>query len=192
MYYSLVLIGCYNYGMTFAILTCIELIKTLNRRRYGMKRFLMIGLAVLLGLSLVTTVFAQTATEKATKATTEKAAPAPEKVTQEKAAPEKAPAPKKQAAKAKAKAPGFQGKVTAVDATKIAVKGKKGQVTFDASNPKLKGYKAIGDVKVGDTVTAKYTKDGVMITKLKGAAKTKAVGEKKAKKAKKAAPAPAK
>ena len=60
----------------------------------------------------------------------------------------------------------------------IAVKGKKATVTFDARNPKLKGYKAIGDVMVGDTVTAKYTKDSVMITKVAGAKPEKPAKEK--------------
>ena len=101
-----------------------------------------------------------------------------------KEAPEKAPekvAPKEPAAKPKPKVSGFVGKVTMIDASLIQVKGKKGSVTFDASNPEVRGYRAIGDVMAGDTVAAKYTKDGIMITKLKGAAL-----EKKAEKAKKA------
>lgn len=81
---------------------------------------------------------------------------------------------------------GFVGRVAMINATMIAVKGKKEAVTFDARNPKLKGYKAIKDVLVGDTVAAKYTEDGIMITKLKGRVETKATAEKKAEKAKRA------
>jgi len=82
------------------------------------------------------------------------------------------------AAPEKAQAPGFVGKVEMVDATMITVKGKKATVTFDARNPRLKGYKAIGDVMVGDTITAKYTKDGVMITKVARAKPEKPAKEK--------------
>lgn len=81
---------------------------------------------------------------------------------------------------------GFVGRVAMINATMIAVKGNKEAVTFDARNPKLKGYKAIKDVLVGDTVAAKYTEDGIMITKLKGRVETKATAEKKAEKAKRA------
>jgi hypothetical protein len=111
-----------------------------------MKKLLMVVLILLINIAFVSTGF-----------------------TQPKAAPEKAPAPKKQAAKPKAEAPGFVGKVAMIDATMITVRGKKATVTFDARNPQLKGYKAIGDVVVGDTVSAKYTKDGVMITQIVGA-----------------------
>ena len=111
-----------------------------------------------------------------------------------KEAPEKAPAkedsekvaPEKPAAKQKPKVSGFVGKVTMISAGLIQVKGKKGPVTFDASNPDLRGYNDIGDVRVGDTVAAKYTKDGIIITKFKGQTKAKAVGERKTEKAKKA------
>ena len=54
-----------------------------------MKRFLMIALAVLMGVTLVTTVFAQTTTEKATKAATDAVKAAGEKAAQPVA--EKAP-----------------------------------------------------------------------------------------------------
>jgi hypothetical protein len=120
-----------------------------------MKKFLIAALALLMSIAFVPTGFAQP-----------------------KAAPEKTPAPKKQASKPRAGAPGFVGKVAMIDATMIAVRGKKATVTFDARNPKLKGYKAIGDVMVGDTVTAKYTKDGVMITKIAGAKPEKPAKEK--------------
>jgi hypothetical protein len=120
-----------------------------------MKKFLIAALALLMSIAFVPTGFAQP-----------------------KAAPEKTPAPKKQASKPKEGAPGFVGKVTMINATMITVKGKKATVTFDARNPKLKGYKAIGDVMVGDTVTAKYTKDSVMITKAAGAKPEKPAKEK--------------
>ena len=115
----------------------------------GYQKLLTAALILLITIAFVSTGFAQP------KATSEKAP-----------SPEKAPAPKKQAAKPNADAPGFVGKVVMVDATMITVKGKKATVTFDTRNPKLKGYKAIGDVMVGDTVVAKYTKNGVMITQI--------------------------
>jgi hypothetical protein len=120
-----------------------------------MKKLLIVALALLISIVFVSTGFALP-----------------------KAAPEKAQSPKKQAAKPKAEAPGFVGKVAMIDATMITVKGKKATVTFDARNPKLKGYKAIGDVVVGDTITAKYTKDGVMITRVAGAKPEKPAKEK--------------
>jgi hypothetical protein len=120
-----------------------------------MKKLLMVALVLLISIAFVSTGFAQP-----------------------KAAPEKTPSPKKQASKPRAEDSGFMGKVAMIDATMIAVKGKKATVTFDARNPKLKGYKAIGDVMVGDTVTAKYTKDGVMITKVAGAKPEKPAKEK--------------
>ena len=131
-----------------------------------MKKLLMAALVLLISIAFLPTGCARSkeAPEKAP------AKEAPEKV-----------APKEPAAKPKPKVSGFVGKVTMIDASLIQVKGKKGSVTFDASNPEFRGYRAIGDVMAGDTVAAKYTKDGIIITKLKGAA-----GEKKAEKAKKA------
>jgi hypothetical protein len=119
-----------------------------------------------------------------TKATEEKKAKKAQKA-RPRVASEKG-APEKPAAKPKPRVSGFVGTATMVDANLIQVKGKKEAITFDASNPELKGYTAIGDVMVGDTVAAEYTKDGIMITKLKGAVTTKATEEKKAKKAQKA------
>lgn len=107
----------------------------------------------------------------------------------------KAPAPKKQAAKPEARTSGYTGKVTEVDAKTMVVKGEKGPVAFSVRNPKLRGYKGIGDVTIGDTVAAMYTKHGkgIIITKIKGKAATakKAPVSKKLPKAEKAAPAPA-
>ena len=103
--------------------------------------------------------------------------------------PTKAPVDKKTRVSKKpaprAKASGFAGRVTMAGANVIAVEGRKGSVAFDASNPELKGYSTIGDVVVGDTVAVEYTRNGLSITKLKGTAKRKASGGKKAEKEKK-------
>ncbi len=140
-----------------------------------MKRFLMIALAVLMGVSLVTTVFAQTATAPAPQTT----APAP--------APEKATAPK-------AKMHHFKGEVTAMDmaAKTLTVKGKKGEMTFDVTDAKMKT-----EPKVGDKVMVKYSeKDGKMVAKyvgMKGARKAmKKQADKQMVPETSAAPAPAK
>ena len=85
----------------------------------------------------------------------------------------------------KLKTSGFVGTVIMIDANLIQVKGKKGEVTFDASNPALTGYKDISDVVVGDTVAVQYTKDGILITKLKETAKRIVFGEKKTNNSKK-------
>jgi microtubule-associated protein 1 len=135
--------------------------KISKKRSKGMKKFLMIVLAVLMGISLVTTVFAQTTTEKATKAATtdtakEKGKALGDKATQ--AATDKtAPAP------AKVKVQKYAGKVTAIDmaAKTLTVKGKKGEMTFDVTDAKMKT-----EPKAGDKVMVKYTeKDGKMVAK---------------------------
>jgi len=121
-----------------------------------MKRFLMIALAVLMGISLVTTVFAQTT-----------AAPAPEKKIQK-----------------------FAGEVTAMDAAAktLTVKGKKGDMTFDVTDVKMKA-----EPKAGDKVMVTYTeKDGKMVAKSVAAVKApKKAAKKEAKPAEMPAPAPA-
>ncbi len=141
-----------------------------------MKKILVTLFVLLISLAFVSTCFARSKTPP-DQATQEKIVP--EKMTEQGKVPasEKAPAPKKHAARQKVS--GFVGKVTMVDRSLIQVKGAKEEVTFDASNPVFRGYSAISDVIVGDTVAAEYTKDGLMITKLKGAAV-----EKKAEKAK--------
>jgi hypothetical protein len=128
----------------------------------AMKKLLMVALVLLISVAFVPSGFAQSKTDL-----------------------KKAPTAKKQAVKQKAGARGFAGKVTTINAIMIAVKGKKATITFDTTNPKLKGYNSIGDVMIGDTVVAKYTKDGLIITKLKGQTKARAVGEKKAEEKKK-------
>ena len=124
-----------------------------------MKKVLMFVCAVVIAVAFAATGFAQ-------------APPA--------AAPEKAaPAP----AVEKAKMHHFTGEVTAMDmaAKTLTVKGKKGDMTFDVTDAKMKG-----EPKAGDKVVVRYMeKDGKMVAKF--------VGPKKAwkKKEKTEAPAPA-
>lgn len=61
----------------------------------------------------------------------------------------------------------FTGVVVRVDvAVKIiTIKGGGRQITFDMTNPVLKGYKQITNVKAGDMVSAMYTTDGIKIAK---------------------------
>lgn len=143
-----------------------------------MKKVLLVALVLLISVAFVSTVFAQ-AKPEAKQA--EKPAPAPEKAPV--AAPEKAPAPEKaekakEAPKPKPKPAGFVGKVEKIDGNMMMVKSKKEAIGFDVSKPTFKGYKAMGDVKVGDTVAVKYTKDGAMITKIAGAKAEKPAKEK--------------
>ena len=163
-----------------------------------MKKVLMVVFALFISVAFVSMVFAQAkpaaAPEKAApaKAAPEKA-PAPEKAAP---APEKAaPAPEKAEAKAdkpadkpkpKPKPAGYYGEVANVDvaAKTLTVKTKKDAVTFDMANAKFKGYKDAGEIKVGDKVTAKYSKDGIDVKKIaaaKPAKKEKPAVEKKEK-----------
>ncbi len=117
-----------------------------------MKRFLMIALAVLMGISLVTTVFAQTT-----------AAPAP--------APEKKAAPK-------VKVKRYWGEVTTMDsaAKTLTVKGKKDEKTFDVTDAKMKA-----EPKAGDKVMVRYTEtDGKMVAKFVAPVKAHKKAAKKA------------
>jgi len=128
-----------------------------------MKKVLMIALAVLISVAFVTTVFSQTATDKATKAATEtakekgKAAVDTAKEQAVKAATDK-PADKPAAATekkaVKPKTHQFTGEVTAIDtaAKTLNVKGKKDEKTFDLANAKMKK-----EPKAGDKVLVKYT-----------------------------------
>lgn len=143
-----------------------------------MKKVLMVVFVLLISVAFVSTVFAQAKPEAKPA---EKAAPAPEKA----AAPEKTEKAA-EAPKPKPKPAGFVGKVASIDGKTMMVKSKKEAIGFDVSKAAFKGYKAIGDVKVGDTVAAKYSKDGVMITKIKGVPAKAA--EKKAEKPAKKAP----
>jgi len=146
-----------------------------------MKKVAMIGLTLLISVAFVTAVFAQAPAKPA-----EKPAAAPEKAPAPKApAPEKkAPAEKKEAAP-KAKAHQYTGDVAKMDMAgkSIVVKGKKGDMTFDVANAKMKG-----EPKEGDKVVVKYTeKDGKMIA----SSVTKAAAEKKPAEKKPAAEKPA-
>jgi len=108
-----------------------------------MKRFLIVTFAVLIGVSLVTSVFAQGPTD--TAGTTQ-----PSKKAQKKAP-------------AKVKAHKYAGEVTAMDtaAKTITVKGKSDEKTFDVADVKMKK-----EPSAGDKVTVKYIeKDGKMVAK---------------------------
>lgn len=89
---------------------------------------------------------------------------------------EAAPAEKKEAAPAEKKAPAkvkqVTGEVTAIDAAAktLTVKGKAGDVALTADDKTTvkigKEKKALGDVKVGDKVTVRYTEmDGKNVAK---------------------------
>jgi hypothetical protein len=157
-----------------------------------MKKVLFVVFVVMMSVAFVSSVFAQAKPEAKPA---EKPAPAPDKAPAP--APEKAP---EKAEKAKEEAPkpkpaGFVGKVEKIEGNTMTVKSKKEAIGFDISKPALKGYKAIGDVKAGDTVAVKYTKGGTMITKISGAKAEKPKAEKKEtpkKEEPKAAPVPAK
>ena len=60
---------------------------------------------------------------------------------------------------------GFVGVVTGIgaDAKVISVRGGGKTVSFDASNPVLKGFRKLEDVKRGTTVSIAYTAQGVRI-----------------------------
>ena len=116
-----------------------------------MKKVLMMALTVVISVAFVTVVFGQapagTSEQKTTTTTT---TTTPEKkvttTTTE---------------TTKSKAMWFRGRVTAMDTTAkmMTVKGKKGDMTFDVSNAKMKG-----EPKAGDWVRVKYTeKDGKMM-----------------------------
>lgn len=150
-----------------------------NRKVEVVKKLLIIVISVLISIIFVSTglAFSKPPPERSTKEQM-----VPEKTPVPDAAPaaEKVLAPKKRTERAKIA--GFVGIVAIVDSNLIQVKSKMEEVTFDASNPELKGYNALSDVMVGDTVTVAYTKDGIMITRLKGAVKTKTSEEKKSEK----------
>jgi glucose/arabinose dehydrogenase len=127
-----------------------------------MKKVLIMVFVLIIGITFVTTGFAQEKPKAAPPKAEPEKAPAPEK-----AVPEKPAAPEKP----KPKPAGFVGLVKNYDAIgkTLTVQDKKGTVVFDAANPKLKGYKSINEVKAGDKVAVKYTQDGLMITKIAGA-----------------------
>jgi hypothetical protein len=60
----------------------------------------------------------------------------------------------------------YSGEVVSVDSASntAVVKGKQGDMTFDLSTTKWKGYKSTDEMKPGDKVTIMYiTKDGKMM-----------------------------
>jgi hypothetical protein len=143
-----------------------------------MKKVLLFALVLLVSIAFVGTGFAQ---EKA-KAP-EKAKAAPEKPAVEKPAPatEEKPAeakePEKAAEKPKPKPmAGFVGKVAVTDSVfkTISVQRGKDVVAFDVSDAKLKGYKNLDQVTVGDKVAVQYKKGAMTLVKIAGAKKVKA------------------
>ena len=147
-----------------------------------MKKHLKITVAVLISIIFASTGFAFSKVP-------------PEKSNKENLVAEKAPTPETpgtpedtatlKKVMTEPKISGFVGTVTLIEENLMQVKDKKEVVTFDTSNPVLKGYKALSDVAVGDTVAVEYTKDGIKITKLRGTTKAKALEQKKAERAKK-------
>jgi len=118
-----------------------------------MKKVLMIALAVLISAAFVTVTFAQapagTVEKKATTTTTTTTPEKKETVT------------KTETTKTKAKKHEYKGEVVSMDAAAktLVVKGKKGEMTFDVANAKMKG-----EAKAGDKAMVKYVeKDGKMI-----------------------------
>ncbi len=122
-----------------------------------MKKVLLFAIVLMVSIAFVSTGFAQ---EKP-KAAPEKAAPAPEKA---------APAPEKPAAAPEKPKPkpiaGFVGTVVKTEPGLLTVKGAKDTVTMDVAMAKLKGYKYISDVKVGDKVAVEYKKGNPVVTKI--------------------------
>ena len=61
----------------------------------------------------------------------------------------------------------FTGNVTAVDyvGKTISVKSAGKTLTFDLTNPVVRGYANIGEIQIGDTVTLGYIKNGIGIVK---------------------------
>jgi len=160
-----------------------EITNNQNRKEVkNMKKIFMVMFALFISVAFVSMVFAQ-----AKPAATEKPAPAKEAPAPEKAAP----APEKAEAKAdkpkpKPKPAGFYGEVTNVDATAktLTVKTKKDVVTFDLAKATFKGYKDISEIKVGDKVAVKYSKDGINVKKIAAAKPAKEKKEKPAAKKK--------
>ncbi|HOJ70583.1 MAG TPA: EF-hand domain-containing protein [Syntrophorhabdaceae bacterium] len=133
-----------------------------------MKRFLIITLALLIGIAFTSPGFAQTKPAAPEKPAPEKAAPAKA----EPAAPEKPAKPEaaKEAEKPKPKpVPGFEGTVEKIESGLLTLKYKKGVITFDVTNAKFKGYKGAEDIKVGDKVSVRYIKGAMTVTKIAGA-----------------------
>ncbi|HME43867.1 MAG TPA: hypothetical protein VKF36_12325 [Syntrophorhabdales bacterium] len=116
-----------------------------------MKKALMMALTVVISVAFVTVAFAQApAGTPEQKTTTTTTTTTPEK---------KVTTTTTETTKSKGMS--FRGRVTAMDtaAKMMTVKGKKGDMTFDVSNAKMKGQP-----KAGDRVRVQYTEmDGKMM-----------------------------
>jgi hypothetical protein len=139
-----------------------------------MKKVLLFVIVLMVSIAFASTGFAQEKPKAApaAKPAAEAAKPAAEaaKPAAEAAKPAEAAAKPAEAAKPKPKPiPGFVGTVAKTDPGLMTVKGAKDSVTFDVSMAKLKGYKYISDIKVGDKVAVEYKKGTAMVTKLAGA-----------------------
>jgi hypothetical protein len=123
-----------------------------------MKKALLVGLAVLISVAFMTTAFTQTTEKKETTTTTTTPPEKKETVTTTTTTPEKKETVTKTT---RTKDMMFTGKVTNMDMAEkmMAVKGRKGEMTFDVSSAKMKG-----EAKAGDMVTVNYReKDGKMM-----------------------------
>jgi hypothetical protein len=142
---------------------------------------------VLISVSFVTAVFAQTPAEKATKAATDTAkeqAQATGDTMKDKAT--------KAARPANVKAMKTKGEVVKISEEEgiIVVKGKKGDETYDIKEVKWAVYKDAKEVKTGEVVVISYiNKDGKKVAKVVG--KSKSIKKAAPKVDKPAVPAPA-
>ena len=112
-----------------------------------MKGLFVVLLAVFFGITFASSVFAQSAADKAIGGTKD-TVPVPEKKTETKAVPG-------------ATLLRYGGEVTAINmaAKTLTVKGKNGDMTFDMTDVKM-----MGEPKAGDRVMVQYTKkDGEMV-----------------------------
>jgi len=123
-----------------------------------MKKVLMMVLAVLISVAFVTVVFAQAPAgtpEKTTTTTTTTTTPEKKETTTT-----------TETTKGKDKRHEYRGEVVSMDAAAktLVVKGKKGDMAFDVSSAKMKGYKSMDGMKAGDKVGVKFVeKDGTKV-----------------------------
>ena len=64
--------------------------------------------------------------------------------------------------------PAFSGRVVRIDLASgtLSLKNRENTVTFDASTPVLSGYRAVSDIRVGDSVAVSYVPDGIRVGRL--------------------------
>jgi hypothetical protein len=137
-----------------------------------MKKVLLFALVMLVSIAFVGAGFAQ---EKAKPAAEKPAVEKPEPAKDEK--PAEAKDSEKAAEKPKPKpVAGFVGKVTKTESVfkTITVQRGKDEVAFDVSDAKLKGYKNLDEINVGDKVAIQYKKGAMTVVKIAGAKKAKA------------------